>query len=1026
MDNGGRPSAAQRRQSGDGASPGAHVVEDYAAALAVGAAPQGRATDPTMLILVAGPACPACRNGASCADWRISMFFQWGFCTQCCGSVVDFQLPNTKSTMHLVCAAMADEEEQAAGHTSALLPLVGCWTAQDLQRHVLSQQSRGEYKSLLVATPQGGAGGASGSNVRCPCEHCRSAKEPAFWLVSFFYRLGVFFAARDYLGATYALHCHFLNRETQARLADGNGHGQAASEWLLPKASDVEAPPSRRQAALAVVTTALRMSEGAPHDPEAAALGKNRATVMPLPLGPAAPTRYGMSQSSSAINDGGLQGRHNGSPQQVAIGGPPDAGDDDNVELKPQTPGGTNKPGNGLPHGVADGGLQAGEVATTTSPAALALLVGSMTPRSLLWLGPTRQPPPPTELMVAAAVGDGAMAAVQAAAAHSTEYVEGAQAARSSGSLPDLFQQVASLPSFDPQAAIANGNGVAASDDGVGAGDQAPLPRAAGEAARMGSAAASDVAAMTSWKPAGLPKLRVAASRPPAAAAIPRGLGSGAVLPLRQLHRGAATTPRSILDARTPSRPAKLDAPDSAVSAAIDGNRVSPSSAASTSSSGLPSSARSPPQGLGLSGGGGSGGSSGGGMAAPLPARRNVVGVGGAGLDFLASVASFPSPDDKIRTIAAQKLGGGNVANALTAAARLGLSPRILTKARSPLICLLPLTCVADDLEGRQMLAELESDGVDTTHVVVAEGGISPFTYIIVDQETKTRTCIHTAGQPPMTASELSPAAIALLLEGADLVFFDGRLPEAAILVAREAREKGLLMLLDAEKKRDGLDELLTFADCLVASSNFPQPSQAAGIFSAKLSSDMHQAWTGAPDLGDALVSTAVRLPRLRFIVVTLGAAGCAMLERAAEDSGPDGQDLAILDVQPTLDTLRSELVRHRTQSPPPVLASQVGLLSSSSSGPGGRQEQVAGRILVGGAVSLREDDVVDTTGAGDAFIGSILYGEHCVTSISCLLVFALASLQKSFSSWRQWWLQLSAKLLEQGQGFPIEMIRDL
>eukprot|EP00850_Spirogloea_muscicola_P010266 SM000060S19598 [mRNA] locus=s60:72424:78215:+ [translate_table: standard] len=374
------------------------------------------------------------------------------------------------------------------------------------------------------------------------------------------------------------------------------------------------------------------------------------------------------------------------------------------------------------------------------------------------------------------------------------------------------------------------------------------------------------------------------------------------------------------------------------------------------------------------------------------PALPYQVGVGGAGLDFLASVASFPSPDDKIRTIAAQKLGGGNVANALTAAARLGLSPRILTK-------------VADDLEGRQMLAELEGDGVDTTHVVVAEGGISPFTYIIVDQETKTRTCIHTAGQPPMTASELSPAAIASLLEGADLVFFDGRLPEAAILVAREARERGLPILLDAEKKRDGLDELLSFADFLVASSKFPQPSQAVGIYSAKSSSDMHQAWTGASDLGDALVSTAVRLPRLRFIVVTLGAAGCAMLERVAQVTGPDGQDLAILDAQPTLDALLGELVRHRTQSPPPVLASQVGFLSTSSSHPGGRQEQVAGRILVGGAVSLPENDVVDTTGAGDAFIGSILYGLCAGLAPEKFLQLAA--------------VVLSAKLLEQGQGFP-------
>nr|CAB3483856.1 unnamed protein product [Digitaria exilis] len=100
-----------------------------------------------------------------------------------------------------------------------------------------------------------------------------------------------------------------------------------------------------------------------------------------------------------------------------------------------------------------------------------------------------------------------------------------------------------------------------------------------------------------------------------------------------------------------------------------------------------------------------------------------VLGCGAASVDYLATVASFPNPDDKIRILALKVQGGGNTGNALTAAARLGLRPRIISK-------------VADDAQGRNVLKELQNDGVDTSYMLVAEDGNSPSTYIIVDNQT--------------------------------------------------------------------------------------------------------------------------------------------------------------------------------------------------------------------------------------------------------------------------------------------------
>ena len=79
--------------------------------------------------------------------------------------------------------------------------------------------------------------------------------------------------------------------------------------------------------------------------------------------------------------------------------------------------------------------------------------------------------------------------------------------------------------------------------------------------------------------------------------------------------------------------------------------------------------------------------------------------------------------DAHARTIArTQTQGGGNCANALTAAARLGLAPVLVTK-------------LGGDAVGDGIVEELNADGVDTGLVLRQVGAPSPFTYIIVDAE---------------------------------------------------------------------------------------------------------------------------------------------------------------------------------------------------------------------------------------------------------------------------------------------------
>ena len=87
-----------------------------------------------------------------------------------------------------------------------------------------------------------------------------------------------------------------------------------------------------------------------------------------------------------------------------------------------------------------------------------------------------------------------------------------------------------------------------------------------------------------------------------------------------------------------------------------------------------------------------------------------------------------------------------------------------------------------------------------------------------------TRTCIHTPGAP-LNASELPQDKLDSILNNAALVYFDGRLTEAALLLARAARQKGVPVLVEAERLRPHLEDLLQEANYVCTSAHFPQVS---------------------------------------------------------------------------------------------------------------------------------------------------------------------------------------------------------
>ncbi|XP_020593675.1 uncharacterized protein LOC110033870 isoform X3 [Phalaenopsis equestris] len=303
----------------------------------------------------------------------------------------------------------------------------------------------------------------------------------------------------------------------------------------------------------------------------------------------------------------------------------------------------------------------------------------------------------------------------------------------------------------------------------------------------------------------------------------------------------------------------------------------------------------------------------------PLAEKIVVLGCGALSADYLATVDAFPKPDDKIRSTSLK---------------------------------------IANDFQGKNILTELEGDGVDTSFIVVSEGN-SPFTYIIVDNETKTRTCIHTPGYPPMMPNDLSNSKLCSALDDSSLVYLDGRLHETALAVAQEATQRKIPILVDAERKREGLDDLLNLATYVVCSEKFPQ------------------AWTSGPSIPNALAAMLLSLPNIKFVIVTRGYKGCIMLERSIDDTC-EAEEMEI-------GSLLESLMQKADWGSiiPTCISSKMNIRI--------RADEIgsfSGRLLVGTAEVIPPSELIDTTGAGDAFIGAILYA-LCVGMAEKMLPFA-------------------------------------
>ena len=225
--------------------------------------------------------------------------------------------------------------------------------------------------------------------------------------------------------------------------------------------------------------------------------------------------------------------------------------------------------------------------------------------------------------------------------------------------------------------------------------------------------------------------------------------------------------------------------------------------------------------------------------------NSRILVVGYNAWDVLAPLPEVPPPDSKYEVEAIHSCGGGPGATAAFALAGLGDRVRLVT-------------ALAGDAAGRDQRAELEAAGVDLASSPVFPDALSPRALILVDPADGCRRILWTRGDLPALPPEAAPPG---LLDDVDLLHCDSHEPGACIPLAREARRRGIPVVLDGGTARAGMSDLAPLCSDVISSR----------IFAPAL--------TGRDDPGEALAGLLAMGPRR--VAMTFGAAGCLARDAA-------------------------------------------------------------------------------------------------------------------------------------------------
>ncbi len=228
--------------------------------------------------------------------------------------------------------------------------------------------------------------------------------------------------------------------------------------------------------------------------------------------------------------------------------------------------------------------------------------------------------------------------------------------------------------------------------------------------------------------------------------------------------------------------------------------------------------------------------------------KPKIVVVGSANTDLVVQVNQFPKPGETILGHNFFQAHGGKGANQAVAAARLEADVTLVTR-------------LGRDTFGQETMAALQTEGIDTTHIVWDDEAASGVALIMVDGAGENVIAVIPGANQNLCPADVLTAETAIA--GANCVLMQLEIPRdtvrAAIDVAR--RHQVPVILNPAPAKKLPYD-LLRLVDILTP--NETEAATLAGKFSSRL----------AKRTAHILSTDGVKT-----VVMTLGAEGALIVE---------------------------------------------------------------------------------------------------------------------------------------------------
>jgi sugar/nucleoside kinase (ribokinase family) len=187
----------------------------------------------------------------------------------------------------------------------------------------------------------------------------------------------------------------------------------------------------------------------------------------------------------------------------------------------------------------------------------------------------------------------------------------------------------------------------------------------------------------------------------------------------------------------------------------------------------------------------------------------DVIGLGASTIDLITLVAHFPAKREAQQALAMAIQGGGPVATAIVAAARLGGKTAMVDS-------------IGDDWAGKLILQDFQMEGIETDTIEIQRGHTTSISNILVSSDNGVRAIMFLPGSvPELILSESQKDAI----RSAKMIHLNGRHWKACLEAIELAKQQNVRISFDggAHRFKPEMKALLPLTDICIVAKEFAE-----------------------------------------------------------------------------------------------------------------------------------------------------------------------------------------------------------